>query len=232
MSDIRMSDSSESMDKSLAILEKATKQGLVDEEYLKSAKVTAIKKISHDKYSQEMLAKTGLAATGNVNLALNSIKLATQFTEEDPSKIRFTNFIWDGLDVAEQGIISDKKRKIAGYDDTRIEGFTEAIGNIFSSGSKKNIELGRKQLGDWMDANGGAVFETAYDEMGKYLLGSKNFKSLSRDEGIKEVRNQFLSFVEKKSEDGKFMSVMASLDAIGRNSSHDYNIERGKPAAS
>lgn len=83
-----------------------------------------------------------------------------------------------------------------------------------------------------MDANGGSVFETAYDEMGKYLLGSKNFKSMSRDEGIKEVKNQFLNFVERKSEDGKFMSVMASLDAIGRNSSHDYNIERGRAAAS
>lgn len=141
--EIRMTNSSEAMDKALAILENASSKGIIDVNELNSAKSVAVKRIGHDKYVQEMMAKTGLAATGNVNLALNSIKLATQFTETDPSKIMFTNFIWDGLDVAEQGIISDKKRTIPGYDDTRIEGFTEAINNIFIH---KNRDEGRKQL--------------------------------------------------------------------------------------
>ena len=132
------------MDKALAILEQAKSKNIIKEDVLESAKGVAVKRIGHDRYVQEMMAKTGLAATGNVNLALNSIKLATQFTEEDPSKIMFTNFIWEGLDVAEQGIISDKKRTIPGYDDTRIEGFTEAINTIYKD---KNVKLGKQQLG-------------------------------------------------------------------------------------
>lgn len=81
------------MDKALAILENAKSKKLIDADYLEAAKVTAVKRIGHDKYIQETMAKTGLPATGNINLALNSIKLATQFTETDPSKSMFTNFI-------------------------------------------------------------------------------------------------------------------------------------------
>lgn len=231
ITDIRLSNSSESMDKSLAILEKAVDEKLIDSSYLENAKAVAIKKISHDKYSQEIMAKTGLAATGNVNLVLNSVKLATQFTENDPSQIRFTNFIWEGLDTAEQGIISSKKIEGGGFDDTRIEGFTEAMNNIFKSKNKADRDLGRRQLGEWMDANAGDVFETTYNEMGKYILGSKNYNAMSKEQGIKEIRNKFLNFVTEKSEDRRFMSVVASLDAIGRNGSHDANLDLARAAA-
>ena len=228
VTDIRSTSSPEAMDKSIAVLEKAFDKGLIDEDYFNIAKSTAIKKISHDKYTQEMMAKTGLAATGNVNVALNSIKLATQFTETDPSKINFTNFIWEGLDVAEQGVISSKKVQGGGLDDNKISSFTEAINNIYKKG---NIDLGKEQLGEWMDANAGAVFETAYDEMGKYILSPQEYKLKSREDGIKEIKNKFLNHVSESAQDGKFMTVRASLEAIGRNSNHDNNIADAAAAA-
>ena len=224
--EIRYANSSDAMDKALAILEQAKSKNIIKEDVLESAKGVAVKRIGHDRYVQEMMAKTGLAATGNVNLALNSIKLATQFTEEDPSKIMFTNFIWEGLDVAEQGIISDKKRTIPGYDDTRIEGFTEAINTIYK---KKNLELGKQQLGAWMDENGGDVFEVAYNEMGKYVLGSK-YNSLSKEKGIKEMKESFLKHITETTDDPRFMAVKATLDAVGRNGYHDDNLYNAIPA--
>lgn len=226
--DIRLVNSAEAMDKALAILENANSKGLVDTEYLEAAKSTAVKRIGQDKYVQEMMAKTGLAATGNVNLSLNSIKLATQFTEKDPSQIMFTNFIWEGLDVAEQGIISDKKRTNPGYDDKRIEKFTESIREIYDKGNKKH---GRKLLSEWMDENGGDVFEVAYEEMGKYILGSKNFNSMSKEEGIAAMKNKFLDHVETKADDQRFLSIRATVDLIGRNGSHEKNLHNAIPAA-
>lgn len=228
ITDIRSTSSPEAMDKSIAILEKAFNKRLIDEDYFNIAKSTAIKKISHDKYTQEMMAKTGLAATGNVNVALNSIKLATQFTETDPSKINFTNFIWEGLNVAEQDVISSKKAQGGGLDDNKISSFTEAINNIYKKG---NIDLGKEQLEKWMDANAGAVFETAYDEMGKYILSPQEYKLKSREDGIKEIKNKFLNHVSESAQDGKFMTVRASLEAIGRNSNHDNNIADAAAAA-
>lgn len=228
VTDIRSTDSPDAMDKSIAILEKSFNKGLIDEDYLNMAKSTAIKKVGHDRYTQEMMAKTGLAATGNVNVVLNSIKLATQFTETDPSKINFTNFIWEGLDVAEQGVISSKKVQGGGLDDDKITSFTEAMNNIYKNNKR---DIGRQQLEKWMDANGGSVFETAYDEMGKYILGPQEYRATTREEGIKNIKNKFLDFVAESSQDGKFMTVRASLEAVGRNSNHDNNIADAAAAA-
>ena len=42
-----------------------------------------------------------------------------------------------------------------------------------------------------MDANAGSVFETAYDEMGKYILGPQNFKAMSKEKGIHQIKEMF-----------------------------------------
>ena len=134
-----------------------------------------------------MMAKTGLAATGNVNLVLNSVKLATTFMEKDPSQIHFTNFIWDGLDTAEQGIISSKKVQGGGFDDEKIAGFTNAMNKIYKD---KKLEEGRDLLNKWMSENGGDVFETAYERLGKYVLDKDEFAKIrTKDDGIKAMKN-------------------------------------------
>ena len=54
---------------------------------------TAIKRVGIDKYAQEMMAKTGLAATGSVNLSLNAVKLAAHFSSTDINDLTFTNYV-------------------------------------------------------------------------------------------------------------------------------------------
>ena len=54
---------------------------------------TAIQRAVIDRYSQEIMAKTGLAATGSVNLALNSVKLADYFSHTDAKDVAFTNYV-------------------------------------------------------------------------------------------------------------------------------------------
>ena len=229
LKDIRETGSPEALDKALAVLEKSVERGLIDNDYLSQAQSVAIKKIGHDRYAQEMMAKTGLAATGNVNLVLNSVKLATAFRETDPSKIAFTNFIWEGLDTAEQKIISSKKAEGKMYDDDKIRSFSNAMSQIYE---KKDLKGGRKALGDWMDENGGEVFEVAYEKLGKYVLDKNTYASIrTTEKGAQEMKNLFLDYITSTSQDEMFMSTVGTLDAIGRNGSHDVNINRGKAAA-
>lgn len=96
----------------------------------------------------------------------------------------------------------------------------------------KKLEEGRDLLNKWMSENGGDVFETAYERLGKYVLDKDEFAKIrTKDDGIKAMKNKFLDFVTSSSKDEMFMSVVGSLDAIGRNGSHDYNINKGKAAA-
>ena len=81
------------MDKTLAIFEEAKNMKLIGQDVIDLAQAVATKRVGQDNLIKETVAKTGLAAVGNINLALNSIKLATQTMEKDPSKIGFTNFI-------------------------------------------------------------------------------------------------------------------------------------------
>lgn len=125
---IRDGNSSVSLDRALNIIDK---HGEVDSDTFKILESTAIKRASIDKYSQEMMAKTGLAATGSVNLALNSVKMASHFKDTSGSNLAFTNYVWNVLDVAEQGVISSKKLDGKSvYDDKRIANFKEAMKNV------------------------------------------------------------------------------------------------------
>lgn len=89
---IRDGKSIDILDSALSIIEEGKANGKVAEDIFKSFENTALKKISIDNNVQEIMAKTGLAATGNVNVALNSIKLAAQMTEKSTNDIMFTNF--------------------------------------------------------------------------------------------------------------------------------------------
>lgn len=96
----------------------------------------------------------------------------------------------------------------------------------------KELEEGRDLLNKWMSENGGDVFETAYERLGKYVLDKDEYAKIkTKDDGIKAMKNKFLDFVTSSSKDGMFMSVVGSLDAIGRNGNHDNNINMGKAAA-
>lgn len=224
ITDIRSTNTADAMDKAIAIMEVAKQKGKVGSDVLESAKSTAIKRVTHDRYIQEAMAHTGLPAVGNVNLSLNAIKLATQFTESSPKDIMFTNFIWSALDVAEQGIISDKKRDKPGYDDPRIKQFSEAMKKIYSEGQSRNVSAGVTELQSWMKENGGDIFEVAYDEMGKYIFGTKEYLSMSKEQGVKAMENKFFEHIEKTSADTQFKAIKSMAELVGRNSGHDRNI--------
>ena len=224
ITDIRNANTAEAMDKAVAIMEVAQQKGKIGSDVLDFAKSTAVKRVTHDRYIQEVMAHTGLPAVGNVNLSLNAIKLATQFTESSPKDIMFTNFIWSALDVAEQGIISDKKRDKPGYDDPRIKQFSEAMKKIYSDGKNRNLTAGINELESWMKENGGDIFEIAYDEMGKYIFGTKQYLSMSKEDGIKAMEDKFFTHVRKTSEDTQFKAIKSMAELVGRNSGHDKNI--------
>lgn len=229
IADIRETASPEAMDKALAVLEQSVERGLIDSDYLSQAQSIAIKKIGHDRYAQEMMAKTGLAATGNVNLVLNSIKLATAFRETDPSKIAFTNFIWEGLDTAEQQIISSKKAEGNNYDNDKVESFSDAMRKIYKG---DNVNEGIDGLEKWMDKNGGEVFEVAYEKLGKNLLNKNTYANIkTTEQGAKEMKRLFLDYIRSSTKDNMFMSTVHAFDAIGRNGNHDFHIDQAKAAA-
>lgn len=84
--DINVGDSVKKMHVALDILE----QNKVDPNLISQYELNSVKRFHIDRYSAEMMGKTGLAATGNVNVAVNSIKLAMASTEGATTN---TNFV-------------------------------------------------------------------------------------------------------------------------------------------
>lgn len=83
-------NSAELLDKALTVIKE---NKAVSESELISMENTAIRRVGIDKYAQEMMAKTGLAATGSVNLSLNAVKLAAHFSSTDINDLTFTNYV-------------------------------------------------------------------------------------------------------------------------------------------
>ena len=219
--DIRMGNSSKVLDEALSIIEK---YGNLDEDTLAQIQASAIKRANIDRYSQEIMAKTGLAATGSVNLSLNSVKLAEYFSTVDPNKSAYTNYIWSVLDTAEQGVISSKKLEGTVYDDKRIAEFKQAMKNIFN-GKGKASDSAITGLTDWLDTYGDKVFETAYKEMGDKILTKEQLTTLSGIdntkkrvvEGANMMKKAFSEHIQSMSGDNVLMSYMGSFDLMGRN---------------
>lgn len=219
--DIRMGNSSKVLDEALSIIEK---YGNLDEDALAQIQASAIKRANIDRYSQEIMAKTGLAATGSVNLSLNSVKLAEYFSTVDPNKSAYTNYIWSVLDTAEQGVISSKKLEGTVYDDKRIAEFKQAMKNIFN-GKGKASDSAITGLTDWLDTYGDKVFETAYKEMGDKILTKEQLTDLNGINDAKEravkganmMKKAFSEHIQSMTEDNILMSYVDSFNLMGRN---------------
>ena len=221
--DIRQGNSSKVLDKALSIIEE---YGNLSEDALAQIQASAIKRANIDRYAQEIMAKTGLAATGSVNLSLNSVKLAEYFSTVDPNKSAYTNYIWSVLDTAEQGVISSKKLEGTVYDDKRIVEFKQAMGYLFGKNKgKKDIQSAITGLTDWLEEYGDKVFETAYKEMGDKILTKEQLATLSDIKDSKEklvkaanmMKEAFSNHIQEMSGDNVLMSYMGSFDLMGRN---------------
>ena len=224
--DIRQGNSSKVLDKALSIIEE---HGNLNKDALAQIQASAIKRANIDRYAQEIMAKTGLAATGSVNLSLNSVKLAEYFSTVDPNKSAYTNYIWSVLDTAEQGVISSKKLEGAKgtvYDDKRIAEFKQAMGYLFGKNKgKKDIQSAITGLTDWLEEYGDKVFETAYKEMGDKILTKEQLTDLNGINDAKEravkganmMKKAFSEHIQSMTEDNILMSYVDSFNLMGRN---------------
>lgn len=221
--DIRQGNSSKVLDKALSIIEE---HGNLSEDALAQIQASAIKRANIDRYAQEIMAKTGLAATGSVNLSLNSVKLAEYFSTVDPNKSAYTNYIWSVLDTAEQGVISSKKLEGTVYDDKRITEFKQAMGYLFGKNKgKKDIQSAITGLTDWLEEYGDKVFETAYKEMGDKILTKEQLTDLNGINDAKEravkganmMKKAFSEHIQSMTEDNILMSYVDSFNLMGRN---------------
>lgn len=233
VTDITQGNSSKMLDEALGIL-----KDNVSEEDMNRYNAIAIKRANIDRYSQEIMAKTGLAATGSVNLALNSVKLAAHFRENSTEDIAFTNYVWSVLDTAEQGVISSKKLEGTVYDDSRISEFKQAMKSIFTGKAETPSETAINGLGNWLDQYGDNVFETAYNTMGSTILSKEQLSELNGMEqakriqaGTKMMKDKFLSQIESLASDKIAMSYVSSFDAIGRNGGNVANMWGDKSIA-
>lgn len=212
-------NSGELLDKALTVL-----QGKVSDDVYTEMENLAIKRIGIDRYAQEMMAKTGLAATGAVNLSLNAVKLADHFSNNDPNQIAFTSFVWDALDTAEQGVISSKKLQGGGYNDTTIKDFKKVMGDIFNKGKQGPTKKQVNALGEWLEEHGDGIFTTAYEKMGTRILSENqlsHLNSLSEAErtveGANMMKNAFLDRISFLSSDELATSYYYSVSSTGRN---------------
>ena len=224
--DISKTESAKILDDALKVLKDAVNDKKFSEETFKQMETTAIQRAVIDRYSQEIMAKTGLAATGSVNLALNSVKLADYFSHTDAKDVAFTNYVWSALDTAEQGVISSKKIDgSAIYNDKRISNFKDAMRSIFDGSKGRASETEINQLVDWLNDYGDGVFEVAYKKMGQSILNEDQLKELSNiadsreriKSGTTMMRNAFVDKIKSMTSDDLFYSYFASAESMGRN---------------
>ena len=223
---IREGNSSELLDNALNIIEQ---HGDLTKNELERFQIAAIKRVNVDKYATEVMAKTGLAATGSVNVAMNAIKLAAHFKEETGENVAFTNYVWAALDVAEQGVISSKK--INGkttYDDKRIKEFRKAMNDIFKNPNSNIKNSDRDKAIDglltWLDEYGEGIFTHAYKNMGDQILSEEQLQKLNNftgdekiAEGAKMMREAFAQHINDISKDKVVQSYAYSFNVMGRN---------------
>lgn len=212
-------DSGKILDEALTAI-----KGNVDEDIFSKLEATAIKRVSVDKYAQEMMAKTGLAATGSVNLSLNAVKLAEVFKDTSAENIAFNNYVWNALDTAEQGVISSKKIKGGVYDDNRIKNFKKAMNDIFNNKGNVASPEALNELGTWLDDYGDDIFKKSYEHMGHLILSKEQRASIEKQAnpliaGANAMKEHFLNDMKEMSYDKLALSYKASIEATGRNGS-------------
>ena len=219
-------DSGKLLDEALTVV-----KGSVDSDTYQKMEATAIKRVSLDKHVQEILAKTGLATTGSVNLSLNAVKLAQVFSEKSAKDIAFSNYVWAALDVAEQGVISSKKLEGIAYNDTRLKDFKKIMNDIYDYKQPVAPKQAVEGLVSWLDDYGSGIFEESYKTMGDRILSKKQLSSLSNLSGeektakaVEYMKGAFVDGMLNLSSDKLAVSYRASVEATGRNGSTSKRI--------
>lgn len=210
--------SGEVLDKALTVMEQANKQGLVADSLLKQYESDAIRKIGIDKASIAATAKTGLATTGGINVATNSVKKAAHDTlqSKDPLSVDLLRSV---LDIPEQEAISSKKIKSA-YNDTRARDMSEILNNMFDdSKNRTSMKIDNRDLDDlsnWFDKHARSKVESVYDEFAP-RLDSNVVESVNKGRLTKfdAIMNKTKVDLEKLSADEFFQSKRMNYKSRG-----------------
>ena len=153
------------LDRALTALQDAHANNLITKDELRDFESTALKRVAIDKASIAAHAKTGVATTGAINVATNSIKRAVHDTLKDEN-MTTVDLFRSLLDIPEQEAISSKKI-VSAYDDKRARDMTEILGNMFGSNQSQNLQLNRndmKDLRNWFETHAKEKVEDIYDE--------------------------------------------------------------------
>ena len=224
------------LDKALTVMQDAKAAGLISKDELTAMESTALKKVSIDRAAVAASAKTGVATTGAINIATNSIKKATHdaLIDVDPTTVDIFRSI---LDIPEQEAISSKKI-ISAYDDMRARDMTSILNNMFSSKEGDNFAIKTtemKDLRNWFETHAKGKIEDVYDEFAprldsnivKYVdeggskfnavmgLFEKNLQKLSDDEYFQAKRLQYKSRGETNM--GAAFTKDTFSDRVGRS---------------
>ena len=154
------------LDKALTVMQEAKKQGIINKDELSSFESSAIKKVAIDRLALQNSANTGVATTGAINVATNSIKRAAHDTliNQDAMSVDMIRSI---LDIPEQEAISSKKI-VSAYDDTRGREMSEILNDMFNpQKNRKSTAIDQENMTDlrnWFKTHAKDKIEAVYDE--------------------------------------------------------------------
>ena len=166
----------EFFDNTLSVIQTAADEGLVDKKYLRKAEDAVLSKLLTEQAATATLAKTGVATTGGINVATNSIKKAAYdvMGENNPLAVDMLN---TALYVPEQAAISYKKVKTV-FDDTKGRDISEILSSMFpSNSSKRSIEGNLEDFDNWYRTHASDKVLDIYHQ----------FKGRLSDEVIKDI---------------------------------------------
>ena len=193
------------LDKALTVMQEANDSGLISKNELSAYESLSLKKVAIDKASIASHAKTGVATTGAINVATNSIKKAAHDTLKDTDPLT-ADIFRSILDIPEQEAISSKKI-ISAYDDIRARSMTEILGDMFGSNQSSNLQLNRNDMTDlrsWFETHAKGKIEGIYDEYKGRLDSSIVQKVESGGSKFNAVMNLFEEKLESLSNDEYF----------------------------
>lgn len=154
------------LDKALTVMQEAKAQGIIDKDELLSFESSAIKKVAIDRLALQNSANTGVATTGAINVATNSIKRAAHDTliNQDAMSVDMIRSI---LDIPEQEAISSKKI-VSAYNDTRGREMSEILNDMFNpQKNRKSTAIDSENMTDlrnWFKTHAKDKIEAVYDE--------------------------------------------------------------------
>lgn len=227
--DLEIDKSEKVLDKALTVMEEAKKQGVISREDLTAYENAALKKVSIDRLALQNSANTGVATTGAINVATNSIKQAAHDTliNQDAMSVDMIRSI---LDIPEQEAISSKKI-VSAYNDSRGRDMSEILNNMFNpKDNKLSTAISTEDMTDlrnWFKTHAKEKIESVYDEFAPRLgKETQDYISANPNKKFDYIMDSFTNKLDTLSRDEYFQARRMNYksrhyDAMGTGYSTD-----------